>query len=79
VSFVHELVVLLSLNSALVVLPVLPGIQSKIAVSQQLVEKDSSTVQLRKNVSQVVQPVKPLSVTMMASVVGKRAVSVLTV
>lgn len=55
------------------------GIHKKIAVSQLRVEKDSSTVQLRKNVSLVVPPVKQLSVTMMEFVAGKRVVSVLTV
>lgn len=66
-------------NSEPAVLPALPGIHKKIVVSQQRVEKDNSTVQLRKNVSLVVPPVKQLSVTMMESVAGKRAVSVLTV
>ena len=66
-------------NQVHAVLPALPGIHKKIVVSQQRVEKDNSTVQLRKNVSLVVPPVKQLFVTMMESVAGKRAVSVLTV
>jgi hypothetical protein len=66
-------------NSEPAALPDQHGIHKKIVVSQPPVEKDNSTVQLRKNVSLVVPPVKQLFVTMMESVVGKRAVSVLTV
>lgn len=71
--------ILLNLNSEPAVLPDQHGIQSKIAVSQQPVEKGSFIVQLRKNVSQGVQRVIQRYVTTMVSVSEKNHVSVETV
>ena len=60
-------------------LPDLPGIQQKTVVSQLPVEKDNSTVPLKRNVSQDELPVTLQSVTMTESVLEKNHVSVETV
>jgi len=69
----------LLLSSERVVLQDQLGIQQRIAVFHQRAEKGNFIVLLRKNVSLVVKPVIPQSVTMMVFVVGKRAVSVVIV